>query len=112
MMPLGLFAAVGAIAITSVQIDVIGATNLPIVPPTALVEPKIEITNLKTPHAIAAERVSMTYTDPGVAEVLASMEKNAKPEIVSTEKMTKPDTDRRSAIKFGKDDEKSTDWIK
>ena len=54
----------------------------------------------------------VTYSDPGISEIIASMEKKTSVKTVKTEKVADTDPNRRSAMEFAKDDENSTDWIK
>ena len=101
MMHLGLFAAAATLAVISAEIDGIGATNLPIVATTALLEPRENFTKKKTASAAKERGEHATYSGRGVRETL-----------VSIEKVTNTDLNRPTAMEFETDDENSTDWIK
>lgn len=101
MMHLGLFAAAATLAVVSAEIDGIGAKNLPIVPTTALLEPRTNVTKKETAPAAKERGEQATHSGRGVRETL-----------VSIEKVTNTDLNRRTAMEFGIDDENSTDWIK
>ena len=101
MMHLGLFAAAATLAVISAEIDGIGATNLPIVATTALLEPRANFTKKKTASAAKERGEHATYSGRGVRETL-----------VSIEKVTNTDLNRPTAMEFETDDENSTDWIK
>ena len=111
-MPLGIFAAMGAIAVASVEIDGIGATTLPTIPPKVTEATKNKVTTLNTSNDQSVNKVVLTSAEPGVAEILASMAKNAEPETITANKINDPDPNRRSGMQFAKDDETSTDWMK
>ena len=112
MMLMGVFAAATALVVASTEIDGIGATNLPTTPKVAFLEPKLEVTKINAVSTAMPVMQKVPYSDPGISEILASMEKNASVETVETEKVADTDPNRRSAMEFARDDENSTDWIK
>ena len=112
MMLMGVFAAATSIALASTQIDLVGATNLPTTPKVAFLEPKPEVTKINAVSTATPVMQTVAYSDPGISEILASMEKKPSGKTVKTEKVTDTDPNRRSAMEFAKDDENSTDWIK
>ena len=112
MMLMGVFAAATTLVVASTEIDGIGATNLPTTPKVAFLEPKPEVTEINaTPTAMPIMQ-KVAYSDPGISEILASIERKASVKTVETEKVADTDPNRRSAMEFAKDDENSTDWIK
>ena len=112
MMLMGVFAAATSIALASTQIDLVGATNLPTIPKAALLEFKPEATKISAVDTETAGIRQVTYSDPGISEILASMEKKPSVKTVKTEKVADTDPNRRSAMEFARDDENTTDWIK
>ena len=112
MMLMGVFAAATSIVVAATEIDGIGATNLPTTPKVAFLEPKPEVTKINAVSTATPAMQTVTYSDPGISEILASMEKNASVKTVKTEKVADTDPNRRSAMEFAKDDENSTDWMK
>ena len=112
MMLMGVFAAATSIALASTQIDLVGATNLPTIPKVALLESKPEATTISAASTAMPVIQKVTYSDPGISEILASMERKASVKTVKTEKVADTDPNRRSAMEFARDDENSTDWIK
>ena len=112
MMLIGVFAAATSIALASTQIDLVCATNLPTTPKVAFLEPKPEVTKINPVSTAMPVMQKVTYSDPGISEILASMEKNPSVKTVRTKKVANTDPNRRSAMEFAKDDENSTDWIK
>ena len=112
MMLMGVFAAATSIALASTQIDLIGATNLPTIPNAALLESKPRSTNISAVDTETAGVRQVTYSDSGISDILASMEKKTSVKTVKTEKVTDTDPNRWSAMEFARDDENSTDWIK
>ena len=112
MMLMGLFAAATSIVVASTEIDGIGATNLPTTPKVAFLEPKPEVTKINAVSTAIPVIQKVTYSDPGISEILASMERKASVKTVETEKVADTDPNRRSAMEFARDDENSTDWIK
>ena len=112
MMLMGLFAAATTLVVTSTEIDGIGATNLPTNPKVAFIEPEPEVTKINTVSTAMPVMQKVTYSDPGISEILARMERKASVKTVETEKVADTDPNRRSAMEFAKDDENSTDWIK
>ena len=111
-MPLGIFAAMGVIAVATVEIEGIGATTLPTIPPKVTEATKNKVTTLDTSTDQTTKKVVLTSAEPGVAEILASMSKKAGPETITAKKITDQDPNRRSGMQFGKDDETSADWMK
>ncbi|MGB0576449.1 MAG: hypothetical protein ACPGPC_09900 [Alphaproteobacteria bacterium] len=109
MMLLGVFAAATTIAIAFTQINRIGATNTPNIPKTTIVEPETKASQLETAPVMKSE---VTYSDPGVKEPLAGMNKNVSVERADVKKFIDTDPNRPSAMQFGKDDENSIDWMK
>ena len=112
MMLMGVFAAATTLVVASTEIDGIGATNLPTTPKVAFLEPKPEVTKINTTSTAMPIMQKVTYSDPGISEILASMEKNPSVKTVKTEKVADTDPNRRSAMEFARDDENSTDWAK
>ena len=112
MMLMGLFAAATTLVVASTEIDGIGATNLPTTPKVAFSEPKPEVTKINAVSTATPVMQTVTYSDPGISEILASMEKKPSVKTVKTEKVADTDPNRRSAMEFARDDENSTDWIK
>ena len=112
MMLMGVFAAATSIALALTQIDLVGATNLPTMPKVAFLEPKPEVTKINVVSTATPVMQTVTYSDPGISEIIASMEKKTSVKTVKTEKVADTDPNRRSAMEFAKDDENSTDWIK
>ena len=112
MMLMGVFAAATTLVVASTEIDGIGATNLPMTPKVAFIEPKPEVTKINAVSTAMPVMQKVTYSDPGISEILASMERKASVKTVETEKVADTDPNRRSAMEFAKDDENSTDWIK
>ena len=112
MMLMGVFAAATTLVVASTEIDGIGATNLPMTPKVAFIEPKPEVTKINAVSTAMPVMQKVTYSDPGISEILASMERRASVKTVETEKVADTDPNRRSAMEFAKDDENSTDWIK
>ena len=112
MMLMGVFAAATTLVVASTEIDGIGATNLPTTPKVALLEPKPEATKISAASTAMPVMQKVTYSDPGISEILASMERKASFKTVKTEKVADTDPNRRSAMEFARDDENSTDWIK
>lgn len=112
MMLMGVFAAATTLIVASTEIDGIGATNLPTTPKVAFLEPKPEVTKINAVSTAMPVMQKVTYSDPGISEILASMEKKTSVKAVKTEKVADTDPNRRSAMEFAKDDENSTDWIK
>ena len=112
MMLMGVFAAATTLVVASTEIDGIGATNLPTTPKVAFLEPKPEVTKIKATSTAMPIMQKVTYSDPGISEILASMEKKASVKTVENEKVADTDPNRRSAMEFARDDENSTDWIK
>jgi hypothetical protein len=112
MMHLGLFAAAATLAVVSAEIDGIGATNLPIVPAIALLEPKTNVTKKETAPAAKEKGEHATYFGQSVRETLEGIEKNSNVKSLDMEKVTNTDLDSRTAMESGTDDENSTDWIK
>ena len=112
MMLMGVFAAATTLVVASTEIDGIGATNLPMTPKVAFIEPKPEVTKINAVSTAMPVMQKVTYSDPGISEILASMERKASVKTVETEKVADTDPNRRSAMEFARDDENSTDWIK
>ena len=112
MMLMGVFAAATTLVVASTEIDGIGATNLPMTPKVAFIEPKPEVAKINAVSTATPIMQKVTYSDPGISEILASMERKASAKTVETEKVADTDPNRRSAMEFAKDDENSTDWIK
>ena len=112
MMLMGVFAAATTLVVAATEIDGIGATNLPTNPKVAFLEPKPEVTKINAVSTATPVMQTVTYSDPGISEILASMEKKTSGKTVKTEKVADTDPNRRSAMEFAKDDENSTDWIK
>ncbi|MEC8726682.1 MAG: hypothetical protein VXX97_10530 [Pseudomonadota bacterium] len=112
MMLMGVFAAATTLVVAATEIDGIGATNLPTTPKVAFLEPKPEVTKINAVSTAMPVMQKVTYSDPGISEILASMERKASVKTVKTEKVADTDPNRRSAMEFAKDDENSTDWIK
>ena len=112
MMLMGVFAAATTLVVAATEIDGIGATNLPTTPKVAFLEPKPEVTKINAVSTAMPVMQKVTYSDPGISEILVSMERKASVKTVETEKVADTDPNRRSAMEFAKDDENSTDWIK
>ena len=112
MMLISVFAAATSIALALTQIDLVGATTLPTMPNAAFLEPEPEVTKINTVSTAMPVMQKVTYSDPGISEILARMERKASVKTVETEKVADTDPNRRSAMEFAKDDENSTDWIK
>ena len=112
MMLMGVFAAATTLVVAATEIDGIGATNLPTTPKVAFLEPKPEVTKINAVSTAMPVIQKVTYSDPGISEILASIEKKTSVKTVKTEKVADTDPNRRSAMEFARDDENSTDWIK
>ena len=112
MMPIGVFAAATSLAVVSTQIDGIGATNEPTIPKTALAEPETEVSKIETAPAVKSGVEKATNSDPSVGEILGGMKRNASVEKADLENVTDTDPNRRSAMRYAKDDQDSTNWIK
>lgn len=100
-MHLGLFAAAATLAVVSAEIDGIGAANVPIVPTTALLEPKTNFTKKETAPAAKEKHGHAKYSGGGIRETP-----------VRLEKISNTDLNRPTAMEPQTDDENSTDWIK
>ena len=112
MMLMGLFAAATTLVVASTEIDGTGATNLPTTPKVAFLDPKPEVTKIDAVSTAMPVIQKVTYSDPGISEILAIIEKKTSVKTVKTEKVADTDPNRRSAMEFARDDENSTDWIK
>ena len=112
MMLMGVFAAATSIALASTQIDLVGTTNLATIPKAVSLEPNPKATKINTVSTAMPVIEKVPFSDPGISEILASMEKKTSGKTVKTEKAADTDPNRRSAMEFAKDDENSTDWIK
>ena len=112
MMLMGVFAAATSIALASTQIDLVGATNLLIIPNAVSLEPNPKATKINTVSTAMPVIEKVPFSDPGISEIRAIIDNTASAKTAKTEKGANRDPNRRSAMEFAKDDENSTDWIK
>ncbi|PPR09267.1 MAG: hypothetical protein CFH41_02578 [Alphaproteobacteria bacterium MarineAlpha11_Bin1] len=111
-MPLGFVAAIGVIAITSVEIDGIGVSSLPSIAPTAFDTPSSGVTKIETS---AYDEINLMVRGPLEKKAVYSLPKiteKASPKVVLSEMAREANLDRRSQIKFESNEENSTSWVK